>query len=365
MRDLCTTPHFWADFEIIYHTYIICFSSFISHHSFSTSLHQIFLRRNRAMVPFAFLFLVIQLIVGWSSAFQQCTRRSSSAFFLLSTPSRRCVLQLSSCPVPLEFRRSISSSSTLLVSATMNDTLTYSPEIATASSSPTTTTTTATIPKLLGPASGIGFLAASLAGKPHKYLHSLQKRHGGVENFIIRPNIVVLNDPAAIRDVLETYNLPKTPKVRLGYKSIFYGNQQNQRGKNSSHSNSGGILAAPWNKWLQQRRMAAPALAESMIGRLAPKFHDVSVPWFEYLESMATTQPQKQPQQRQPVDMSAAFTAVTMDAIGTILLGKSFGMCQQLRHLQHSHQPGTTRSRGAGAAEVPFAAALHRLTGKC
>lgn len=268
------------------------------------------------------------LIVGWISAYQQnsvsyCTQRRNGL-----------LLKLSSCPL-MEFSRR-PSTTTILISALNDTAVTYSPDIA------TTTAVTATIPKLLGPASGLGFLAASLVGKPHKYLQSLQKRHG--ENFIIRPNIVVLNDPAAIRDVLETYNLPKTPKVRMGYKSIFYGSN-NKRGGGSG-SNSGGILAATWNKWLQQRRMAAPALAECVIGSLAPKFHDVSLPLFEYLESMAERR------RTAAVDMSAAFTAVTMDAIGTILLGKSFGMCQRL-------------GKGTAVVEVvPFASALHRLTGK-
>lgn len=112
------------------------------------------------------------------------------------------------------------------------------------------------IPKRLGRASEIGFLVASLRGKPHKYLARLQKKHG--ENFIIRPNIVVLNDPKAIRDVLETHNLPKTPKVRFGYKSIFYGTRSRT---------SGGILAATWTKWIEQRRMAAPALSGSIYWR--------------------------------------------------------------------------------------------------
>jgi cytochrome P450 len=193
-------------------------------------------------------------------------------------------------------------------------------------------TATAAPPKLLNRASEIGFLVASLRGKPHKYLERLQKRHG--ENFIIRPNIVVLNNPHAIRDVLETHNLPKTPKVRFGYKSIFYGTRSRS---------SGGILAAPWNTWIEQRRMAAPALSEAFIGKLAPKFHQVSVPFFDYLEANANS--------NSPVDMSEAFTAVTMDAIGSILLGRSFGLCDQLQSQE-------------GQRGVPFAEALHTLTGE-
>jgi len=186
---------------------------------------------------------------------------------------------------------------------------------------------------MLGRWAGFRFTLASLRGKPHKYLAYLQRKHG--ENFIIQANgqsMVVLNNAKAIRDVLETHNLPKTPKVRFGYKSIFYG---------SKSRSSGGILAAPWKKWLEQRRMVTPALSEHVIGKMAPKFYNVSLPFFAQLDARA--------QRNHPVDMSAAFTAVTMDAIGMILLGKSFGMCQCL-HLEGKDM------------EVPFASALHRLT---
>ena len=90
--------------------------------------------------------------------------------------------------------------------------------------------------------------------------------------------------------------------------------------------------------------MAAPALSERVIGDLAPKFFHVSAPFFAYLDNMAEA--------GLAVDMSAAFTAVTMDAIGKILLGSSFGMCNRL-HLDSSDK------------NVPFATALHTLTGGC
>ena len=265
------------------------------------------------------------LLVGQSSqryqgtsAFQQLAFvPSKQAVKHISTQRVTTKLQMSSCPV-LEFTKPSN-----VTTATL--TLPSAEEKAFSKSE-------AKAPKLLGRWSGYGFVLASLRGKPHKYLARLQRKHG--PNFIIRPNIVVLNDPKAIRDVLETHNLPKTPKVRFGYKSIFYGTKSRS---------SGGILAAPWKKWLEQRRMAAPALAESVIGSLAPKLYDVSLPMFEHLDAMA--------QQKQTVDMSMAFNAVTMDAIGNILLGKSFGMCQQL-------------NLEGRKVEVPFATALHRLTGK-
>ena len=264
-----------------------------------------------------FLLAVVQEVSG----FQHLSPVSSN----LRGSKSILGLGMSTCPV-LEFTRP--SNDTIMTEA-VDSTLTLS----TANEGKATKEQdTAMTPKLLGWWSEYGFLLASLRGKPHKYLARLQRKHG--PNFIVRPNMVVLNDPKAIRDVLETHNLPKTPKVRYGYKSIFYG---------TNSRSSGGILAAPWKKWLEQRRMATPALAESVIGRLAPKFYDVSLPMFEHVEAMA--------QRKQPVDMSMAFNAVTMDAIGKILLGKSFGMCQQL-------------NLEGRKVEVPFAKALHRLTGR-
>lgn len=185
------------------------------------------------------------------------------------------------------------------------------------------------VPKTLSRSAGIGFILSSLRGTPHKFLAKLQQKHG--ENFIIPPNIVVLNDPNAIKSVLETHNLPKTPKVRFGYKSIFYGNSRS----------SGGILAANWKKWIEQRRMTAPALGEKTIGDLAPKFYNASMPFFGYLDKMA--------EKGQPIDMSDAFTAVTVDTIGKVLLGKTFDMCSRMQ-------------KQAEDEEVPFFTALHVLT---
>lgn len=269
-------------------------------------------------------FYILMLIVGMGvSALQQQVAPLSS----MRSARRPLGLDVSSCPV-LEFARP--SNDTVFAEST-EATGTFT--LPTAEEQLPKEQETARTPKLLGWWSQYGFLLASLRGKPHKYLARLQRKHG--PNFIVRPNMVVLNDPKAIRDVLETHNLPKTPKVRYGYKSIFYG---------TNSRSSGGILAAPWKKWLEQRRMAAPALAESVIGSLAPKFYHVSKPMLEHLEAMA--------QRKQPVDMSMAFNAVTMDIIGNILLGKSFGMCQQL-------------NLEGRKVEVPFATALHRLTGRC
>lgn len=272
-------------------------------------------------------FSLFVLLVGCglkyhpSSAFQLIIPVPTTAVLSSNNRMRRN-LKLNSCPV-MELTRP--SNDTMILARTNNVQVKQGEEKSTKEFA------TLTTPKLLGRSSGFKFVVASLRGKPHKYLARLQKKHG--DNFIIRPNIVVLNDPKAIRDVLETHNLPKTPKVRYGYKSIFYGTKTRS---------SGGILAAPWNKWLEQRRMAAPALAESVIGSLAPKIFGVSAPFFDYLETKANN--------NQRVDMSAAFTAVTMDVIGKVLLGKSFGMCRRLSLEEKKN------------AEVPFATALHRLT---
>ena len=153
---------------------------------------------------------------------------------------------------------------------------------------------------------GIRFLRENFRGQAHHYLTKLMRQYG--DNFIIWDKYVFLHDAAAIRDVLETHNLEKTPEVIQGFKSIFYQN--------------GGILSAPWKEWMQQRRMAAPALAECVIGELAPKFQCGSMPLFAYLDNAAAT--------GQQVDMDSAFTAVALDIIGLVVLGRTFAVTEGL-----------------------------------
>jgi cytochrome P450 len=158
-----------------------------------------------------------------------------------------------------------------------------------------------THPKPLSFLSGIKFLIASAKGEAHLYLNLLREEHG--DAFIIWNKYVTLNDRTAIRDVLETYNLPKPELVLRGYRFFF--------GK-------GSILAAPWEEWIIQRRMSNAALAEASIGALEPRLVEGITPLLNHLEQAAAT--------GKVVEMDLAFQATSTDFICLVIFGKSFGI---------------------------------------
>jgi cytochrome P450 len=180
-------------------------------------------------------------------------------------------------------------------------------------------------PKPLPFVAGVQFLIESARGTQHYYLTRLMQEHG--ESFIIWNKYVTLNDAAAIRDVMEVHNLPKPGDLIRGYKEIF--------------PPTGGILAAPWKEWMEQRRMAAAALAESVIGELAPKFKKASDPMFVKLEQVAST--------GEITEMDRIFSSLTLDTIGLVLVGRTFGMLDRI----------VTKD----TSEVPFVAALDVMSG--
>lgn len=149
--------------------------------------------------------------------------------------------------------------------------------------------------------------------------------------------VVVLHDADLIRDVLETHNLEKTPQVKMGYRFLFGGR--------------GGILAAPWKRWIEQRRLTAPALTEAVIGELAPKLERGARPVFQMLERAARTD--------RVVEVDRVFTSVALDTIGLVLLGRGFGVCDRLLLLLESSENGKSSAQGD---EVPFSRALRVLT---
>jgi thromboxane-A synthase len=158
-----------------------------------------------------------------------------------------------------------------------------------------------THPKSLSFLSGIKFLVASAKGEAHLYLNLLREKHG--DAFIIWNKYVTINDKTAIRDVLETYNLPKPELVLRGYRFFF--------GK-------GSILAAPWEEWKIQRRMSNAALAEASIGALEPRLVEGITPLLNLLEQAAAT--------GRVVEMDRVFQAATTDFICLVIFGKSFGI---------------------------------------
>ena len=180
-------------------------------------------------------------------------------------------------------------------------------------------------PKPLSTLAGFEFLWASLCGQSHTFLLKQMQQHG--DCVCIWNQYVVLNNKDAIRDVLETFNLEKTPQVKRGYRSLFY--------------RKGGILAAPFKAWIQQRRMTAPALSQHVIyTQLLPKFVQGATPIWTYLQQAST--------QNDIVEMDQVFTALTLDTIGLVLLGTSFGAGQRLLD-------GNTNN-------IQFVTSLHVLT---
>jgi cytochrome P450 len=161
-------------------------------------------------------------------------------------------------------------------------------------------------PKVTPPWTPLCFLLQSLNGRHHRYMHHLMLTHG--DNFFISKNHVVLHDVHAIRDVLEVHNLEKAEQVRRGFSTLV--------------GARGGILAAPWKRWVEERRMTAPALGQAVIRELAPIFRQGAQPMLQLVHSAASA--------NTTVEMDQVFTALTLDTIGMVLAGKSFGMGERL-----------------------------------
>jgi cytochrome P450/methylase of polypeptide subunit release factors len=170
-------------------------------------------------------------------------------------------------------------------------------------------------PKPLQFVAGIKYLWEVFRGTVHKYQYRLAQEHG--DAFIIWNKYVTLTNADAIRDVLYVYNLEKPADINVGYKAMFFP--------------TGGMLAAPWKEWVQQRRMTAPALSENVVGAMAPKFDEASQPFFEILEEAAQTQ--------KVLEMDYTFSCLTMDTIGLILLGQTFGLLERIRDKRDDSVP--------------------------
>lgn len=243
-------------------------------------------------------FLVTVLIVGSSGAFSpsHCgitTSFSRGRTSLVPRASSNAEVQIKESPPTVASSSSPSSSSFSKKEEVRH---TDSPEPVVLSR-----------PKPLSTLAGFQFLLESFRGQTHHFLTSLMKQHG--DCFIIWDRYVILNNKDAIRDVLEKYNLEKTPEVKRGYRSMFY--------------RKGGILAAPYAQWIKQRRMTAPALQPRVIFKeLLPKFVIGARPIFDLLENASL--------QDKAVEMDQAFTALTLDTIGLVLLGRTFGVGEGL-----------------------------------
>eukprot|EP00980_Cylindrotheca_fusiformis_P016425 scaffold4897_cov129-Cylindrotheca_fusiformis.AAC.2 len=76
-----------------------------------------------------------------------------------------------------------------------------------------------THPKRLSFFSFVKFVIAGARGELHLYVNRLREKHG--DAFIVWNRFVIINDKDAIRDVLETYNLPKSEISLRGWRFFF------------------------------------------------------------------------------------------------------------------------------------------------
>jgi cytochrome P450 len=178
-------------------------------------------------------------------------------------------------------------------------------------------------PKPLPFTTGIGYLWHVFRGDVHIYQHRLAQKYD-TDSYIIWNKYVTLIDKDAIRDCLYLYNLEKPEDIKVGYRAFFFP--------------TGGILAASWKDWIQQRRLTSPALSENVVGKQAPKFQQAAVPFFDILEEACSN--------NEVLEMDYLFTCLTMDTIGLILLGRTFGLLEQIRDVDSDE-------------EVPFQQALN------
>ncbi|KAL3903822.1 MAG: hypothetical protein SGILL_010301, partial [Bacillariaceae sp.] len=75
------------------------------------------------------------------------------------------------------------------------------------------------------------------------------------------------------------------------------------------------------------RRMTAPALSKNVVGAMEPKCEVAARPFFDILEEASATDKEQQ----QVLEMDYIFTCLTMDTIGLILLGRTFGLLERVR----------------------------------
>lgn len=172
--------------------------------------------------------------------------------------------------------------------------------------SPATNFTSPYPPTRLPWYTGFGFLWHSVRGRAHKYQDGLRKKYGN--SYIIWNKYVVISDVAAIRDVLEMF--PRDPDTCRGYRAFF--------------GSDGGLLAAPWKKWQVQRRKLSPPFSAPAVRNIQVSgvLENCTKPFLDVVDSVAAASGAH-------LDMDALFQDVTMDVIGTIVLNRTFGMCEQ------------------------------------
>ena len=157
---------------------------------------------------------------------------------------------------------------------------------------------------------GLKYLYKVSMGQHPQYQLYLQEKYN-TDCYIIWDRYITLLNAEGIQDAFESYKLEKPKDITEAMKVMFFP--------------TGGILGAEsHDEWVQQRRMTTPALSESVIGSLSTKLQVASKPLYKLLDqAMASDEETTQPV---VLEMDSIFSALTLDTIALITLGKSFGM---------------------------------------
>jgi len=145
-------------------------------------------------------------------------------------------------------------------------------------------------------------LTAALRGQSHRYMVELMNEWG--ENFVVRFPLpwsrwVFLNEPMAIRALLEDVNPEKSADFTRGLDAIA----------------KGGLLTADWSEWLQERRRCAPTMTERYVGDLHKIFEEEAAFLHARLEHAAAS--------GDPIEMDGALVGTLFDVIARITIGRS------------------------------------------
>jgi cytochrome P450 len=134
----------------------------------------------------------------------------------------------------------------------------------------------------------------------------VQLMHTWGENFVVRFPLpwsrwVFLHEPQAVQALLEDINPEKAPDFTRGLHAIA----------------KGGLLTAPYEAWLVERRRVAPTMTERYVGDLHQIFEEEAEHLWARLEDAASG--------GTVIEMDAALVGTLFDVIARITIGRSLG----------------------------------------
>lgn len=134
----------------------------------------------------------------------------------------------------------------------------------------------------------------------------VQLMHEWGDNFVVRFPLpwsrwVFLHEPQAVQALLEDINPEKAPDFTRGLHAIA----------------KGGLLTAPWEAWLVERRRVAPTMTERYVGDLHQIFEEEAEHLWARLEDAAAG--------GTAIEMDSALVGTLFDVIARITIGRSLG----------------------------------------